>query len=336
LSTQPLATVIVPMHQDESTIGRCLSSLEGQTLRDSIEIIVVDDGSRDSGPAIAATFPVRLIRQDNAGPAAARNAGADIARASLLVFLDADCDVGPEWIKNLIRYFEDPSVVSAFCPLQASTQGIVPRIVQAELDDRYARLKGRETDNDFMAAAACAVRASIFSHIGGFNSLFKANEDVELAFQLRATGGRVAVAWNAPARHAHQTSWRDLVRAKFLRGIWRMRLYSVFPEKRLTDSWTPGALKVQVIAALMLVPLLLLSIAVPALLLAAALVVGVILASAWHLFWTTANSLRSVAGLAAPVHAGVWILVRAAVLAAAVLFHYVVPWRPADSRRAKL
>lgn len=332
LSSKPLATVVVPMYQDESTIGRCLSSLEGQTLRDSIEIVVVDDGSRDNGPAIAAAFPVRVIRQANAGPAAARNAGAALARADLLVFLDADCDVGPEWIANLICCFEDSSVVAAFCPLQASTQGIVPRIVQAELDDRYARLRSREIDNDFIAAAACAVRVSSFGHIGGFNELFRANEDVELAFQLRAAGGRIAVAWNAPARHAHQTSWRDLVRAKFLRGIWRMRLYSVFPEKRLADSWTPGSLKVQIVAALMLAPLLLLSIAVPTLLVVAALLIGVIFASAWQLLWTTATSLRPVAGFAAPVYAGAWILVRAAVLAAAVVYYHAVPWRPAGRR----
>jgi glycosyltransferase involved in cell wall biosynthesis len=87
-------TVVVPAYNAEATLDETLRSVRAQTHR-ALEILVVDDGSRDSTPAIAlahaAADPrVRLIRQDNAGVAAARNRGIGEARAALVAPVDAD------------------------------------------------------------------------------------------------------------------------------------------------------------------------------------------------------------------------------------------------------
>jgi CDP-glycerol glycerophosphotransferase len=74
----PRISVVVPVHDVEDYVATCLQSVARQTYRD-LEVIVVDDGSTDRSAEIAARFCAgdsrfRLIRQDNAGLGAARNA----------------------------------------------------------------------------------------------------------------------------------------------------------------------------------------------------------------------------------------------------------------------
>ena len=84
-------SVIMPLYNCERYVGQTI-----QLLLDNcdglLELIVVDDGSTDRGPEIAAAFgePVRVIHQQNAGPSAARNRGLREARGELIGFLDAD------------------------------------------------------------------------------------------------------------------------------------------------------------------------------------------------------------------------------------------------------
>ena len=89
-----LVTVIVPAHNAARTIGRTLDSVSAQTYK-NLEILVVDDGSTDQSPNIVRTHSrvdprIRLIRQANAGVAAARNRGVSEARGSFVAPIDAD------------------------------------------------------------------------------------------------------------------------------------------------------------------------------------------------------------------------------------------------------
>jgi hypothetical protein len=101
-------SVIVPLFNKERTIRRCLDSIAAQTARD-FEVIVVDDGSTDSGPALVSGYPdarFRLLRQPNAGPGAARNRGLEQARAPLVAFLDADDAWRPEYLETNLGLLE--------------------------------------------------------------------------------------------------------------------------------------------------------------------------------------------------------------------------------------
>lgn len=98
-------SVIVPVYQSEGYLRRCLDSLVGQSMGD-VEIICVDDGSTDGGPAIlsgyAARDPrIRVVRQANAGLSAARNAGLAVARGDFVLFCDSDDWVEPTWCEEL-------------------------------------------------------------------------------------------------------------------------------------------------------------------------------------------------------------------------------------------
>ena len=87
----PDVAVIIPCYNAEKFIERALRSVAAQTLAPA-QVLVIDDGSQDrSCELIEKEFPsVRVIRQQNGGPARARNAGLHASHAPLVAFLDAD------------------------------------------------------------------------------------------------------------------------------------------------------------------------------------------------------------------------------------------------------
>lgn len=97
----PTVTVIVPLYNKVSYVRRALDSVLAQTF-DDFECVVVDDGSTDEGPEIVKSYSdprIRLVRQANAGPAAARNRGVKESTAPWVAFLDAD----DEWLPDFLR-----------------------------------------------------------------------------------------------------------------------------------------------------------------------------------------------------------------------------------------
>lgn len=88
-------SIIMPVYNAQDTLERTLRSIVSQLSRD-VELVIVDDGSTDSTPAILSRFAgenagaCQVIRQENAGAAAARNAALDYARGDFLTFIDAD------------------------------------------------------------------------------------------------------------------------------------------------------------------------------------------------------------------------------------------------------
>ncbi len=101
-------SVIVPLYNKAPYILRALDSALAQT-RTPDEVIVVDDGSQDDGPALVAacTDPrIRLIRQANAGPGPARNRGIREAQGEYLAFLDADDEWRPAFLERSLAVLE--------------------------------------------------------------------------------------------------------------------------------------------------------------------------------------------------------------------------------------
>jgi hypothetical protein len=104
-------SVIIPLYNKGPFIGRALQSVVSQSFGD-FEVIVVDDGSTDAGPEVVRNHPdgrVRLVRQDNAGPGAARNRGVAESKSAFLSFLDADDEWMPDFLLTCLRALEENS-----------------------------------------------------------------------------------------------------------------------------------------------------------------------------------------------------------------------------------
>ncbi len=91
MSANPLVTAVIPTYNRANIVTQAVDSVLNQTYG-NLELIVVDDGSTDDTPAALARYGnrIRVLRQDNAGPAAARNRGIAAARGEFVAFLDSD------------------------------------------------------------------------------------------------------------------------------------------------------------------------------------------------------------------------------------------------------
>ena len=102
--SEPLVSVVVCTHNGEATIGDTLRALTSQDFTDSMEIVVIDDGSTDLTSEIVRAFPVRLITLPvNVGLSAARNRGIEATLAPFVAFTDDDCIPPRHWVTELHR-----------------------------------------------------------------------------------------------------------------------------------------------------------------------------------------------------------------------------------------
>jgi glycosyltransferase involved in cell wall biosynthesis len=244
-----MISVIIPAYNASATIGGCLAALRSQTLEPgSYEIIVVDDGSTDDTAEVVLPFGLRLIRQANAGPASARNHGAEEARGELLLFTDADCAPAPDWMERMAEAFSDPEVVGAKGTYRTRQVELVARFVQLEYESKYARMR-RWDQIDFVDTYSAAYRRDVFLSNGGFDTRFRTSsvEDQEFSFRLARQGYRLVFMPEAAVYHIHDTTLAEYWRRKFNIGYWKALLLRWHPGRAARDSHTPQVLKVQVL-----------------------------------------------------------------------------------------
>jgi len=103
-------TVVTAVYNDERFIAKSIESILGQTFMD-FEYIIIDDGSTDKTPQILDTYArtdsrVRVITQNNAGPAAAKNKGIGLASSEYIVLQDSDDLSQPDRLSKLKLAFE--------------------------------------------------------------------------------------------------------------------------------------------------------------------------------------------------------------------------------------
>ncbi len=237
----PDVNVIVPAHNAEATIRRCLHSILRQQWRGEVEVVVVDDGSTDGTAAVVedlargAPRPVRLVRQDNAGAGRARNRGAEEARAPLVTFLDAD-DI---WLPGLLatcasayeRYRPD-AVLAGFVVMDGGGERTevlsadILRRAAEPLDEPCHRLVpaalgvylagGEYFGND----DTLLIGREAFFEVGGFPEEFPVGEDMllwlrmltrlRLVYVARALA-RVFVGEGTRSRADMEHTWANIV-----------------------------------------------------------------------------------------------------------------------------
>lgn len=145
-NNHPLISVLVPAYQAEKHIEKCLSSIVSQSWTD-LEIIVVDDGSKDRTGEIADDFAsrderVRVIHKENAGVAAARNTLLDASNGEYILQVDADDYISPKAVETLYKTMMDTRADLCVCTM---TTGGCPDYDFPEKDHRKIEtLEGRE------------------------------------------------------------------------------------------------------------------------------------------------------------------------------------------------
>lgn len=172
-------------------IARALASVVSQTYSEW-ECILVDDGSTDGSVDVVAGFRdprIRIIRQENSGPAMARNRGAAEAKGEWIALLDADDYWLDSHLQNLARltgkYPECDVVVGNFLEEYNDGRRRIPNILEMDRDSSVQTFFQFNSYKGPLANACCAaIKAGLWKEVGGFRETLRLAEDLDLFARL--------------------------------------------------------------------------------------------------------------------------------------------------------
>jgi glycosyltransferase involved in cell wall biosynthesis len=197
-----LVSVIIPAHNEEKNIGKCIKSFLNQSYQ-NIEVIVVDDGSTDNTYKIAKNYPIKLIRlEKNKGVSCARNIGLKNSRGEIVVFAEGDGNYSIKYIEIIIKPLNNKKIGGSIAG---------QRIALSEKDNIFVKYWNHrfEVHREVTAKGlrpvmgAWAFRKEIFDEVGTYDRTLSCGEDVDLVNRIKMAGYKVAAITHAEIDKEH-------------------------------------------------------------------------------------------------------------------------------------
>jgi mycofactocin system glycosyltransferase len=235
----PFVSVIIPVRDREHELGRCLQSLSQLDYPvERLEVIVVDDGSRDNSAGCAKEWGARVIDSgaDGAGPAAARNQGADAAKGEILAFIDSDCTASKTWLRQLVPLFDDPTLAA----IGGKVAGMATRSKLDRYEDimsslslgEHPRQAGKGSDTFYLPSCNLLVKREVFLAMNGFAPTMQVGEDVDLCWRMRDQGWRIAYLPAGTVFHQHRNQLIPFMSRRFFYGTSEEKLQRLHPNRK--------------------------------------------------------------------------------------------------------
>ncbi|HZQ91931.1 MAG TPA: glycosyltransferase family A protein [Terriglobales bacterium] len=199
MAEAPLVSAVIATYNRAYIVGEAIDSILAQTYP-RVEVIVVDDGSKDGTPAVLSERygdRIRLISQKNAGPAAARNRGVQEARGDIITFLDSDDLWLPTYIERQVSVLNRGgasmpcSLSNADLRIANESRGTafqLARMFPAEREGIWLNPADVLASRYVMFNQMVAIRRQVLERIGGFDTTFKYGEDCDLELRLSLEG----------------------------------------------------------------------------------------------------------------------------------------------------
>ena len=253
-SYRPPVSVVIAAYNEGKVIARTIDAVLRNNYPD-LEVIVVDDGSKDdtSGEALriaAAASNVKLIRQENAGKAAALNNGIGAAKGEIIIALDADTIFKADTIEKLVRRFADANVGAVAGNVKVGNRinpltfwQAIEYITSQNVDRRAYSLLNSVT---VVPGAVGAWRRTAILQAGGYTTDTMA-EDMDLTWRIRRIGWRIETESDAIGYTEAPDSFKGLFNQRFrwafgtLQCLWKHRRavgrYGWFGRVMLPSLW---------------------------------------------------------------------------------------------------
>lgn len=200
----PQVSIIVPVYNGEKTLSLCLGSLINLDYpKEQLEIIVVDNNSRDRSKDIIKRYPVKYLFEEKKGAAHAMNKGIQVSSGSLVGSIDQDCVADANWIKNMVNAFTSKDIggcggkVLAYNPTT-----FVERYIQENnnLFFNERSIQGDISPFPFIAGCNAMYRRDVFQKAGLFDPhMFL--QDVDMSWRIFLMGYQIKYVSDALVYH---------------------------------------------------------------------------------------------------------------------------------------
>ena len=210
----------MPALNEERHIGDCMDAIKRLALPScvaAVDIVVVDNESRDNTRSIALDRGARVLSSPPGNISRARNAGANSAQDGCVVFLDADCEIQPDWLEQCAPLLLDAQTVAV------GGKVIPPTTSGTWISKAYEMLSSvPQSDGcqlvSWITTQALITNIDVFRAAGGFDERLITCEDCDLGYRLAAYGKllvqpKAVAIHHGESRTVSQLFWREAWRS---------------------------------------------------------------------------------------------------------------------------
>lgn len=218
-------TVIIPVKNAESQIGKCLFAVVNQSISPK-EIILVDGYSTDKTVDIAKKYPVKIIYEDFGTVGGAREIGVENASNAYIAFTDADCIPDVDWLKHLLEEFDDNVIGVGGCTKnigdglwEVSISNVLDTFLGSAMSVQDRCHKKHHSVKSISGCNSIYRRSDIIK-VGGFKTDYYINEDTDLNQRLLKFG-KIVYTPDAIVFHDQKRNLLQFIRRMILFGYGR-------------------------------------------------------------------------------------------------------------------
>jgi glycosyltransferase involved in cell wall biosynthesis len=201
-------SIIIPAYNEGKNVERLLISIKKQTFK-GIEIVVVDDGSKDNTVAVARRYTQKIFPREHLERSIQRNFGAKQTKGEFLFFLDADMELAPNVVSDCVETIQKDNKIGGI---------IIPEESKAETF--WEKVKAFErsfyNDNgDQTTDAARFFRREAFEKVGGYDETITGPEDWDLPESVKRVGYKIGRIKSKIIHHERISNLFSLVKKKY-------------------------------------------------------------------------------------------------------------------------
>lgn len=209
MKENPLVSIIIPTLNSERTLERCLNSIKFQSYK-NIEIIVVDEGSRDNTVEIAKRYNCKIFILEVKERSPSINYGVKVSNGKYIYRADSDVVLDGTLVEEAVEKceIEGYDAVSIFCSPDPTISF-------------WAKVRKLEKDcykDDLLYSGARFLRKDVFEAIGGFDENLVAGEDYDLYNRLARTTYKIAIIKAQELHIGEPRSIEDIIKKQYYYG----------------------------------------------------------------------------------------------------------------------
>ncbi len=226
-STTPYVSVIIPAHNEERHIGKCIDSvMKTGWPREMLELLVIDHSSTDRTAKLAHAEGARVLSVSTGKIGSVRNAGLAAAKGEYVAYVDGDCSVPATWLQAAIGLLQsDESIGAVGGPCLSPTDGtwVERSLAPSSIEPGLARRVKAIATSSFIA------RTSLLRDIGGFDESLISGEDDDMSNRIRSRGlALVSTSDCHIVHHGYPQTWQDVLTKEIWHGSHHIEVRTEF------------------------------------------------------------------------------------------------------------